>query len=127
MTGAQLREIIEQSLTLARGMMQVSGMAVEYDLARPEGERARRITVAGVPLDPGRRYVVATASFLGAGGDLYQTFPRTEKLRTGRTITAVFEDWLRRKGPEAVVPPPDWKPTRLLRVSGERTLIPGPT
>ena len=126
MTGAQLREIIEQSLTLARGMMQVSGMEVEYDLSRPEGERARRITVAGAPLDPARSYVVATASFLGAGGDLYQTFTRTEKLRTGRTITTVFEDWLRRKEPEAIAPPPDWKPTRLLPVSGDRTLIPSP-
>jgi len=121
MTGAQVREIVEQSLTLARGIMQVSGMRVEYDLSRPIGSRAVRITVGGAPLDPSRNYVVATASFLGAGGDLYHTFTHARQLTTGPTITATFEGWLRKQGPDAIAPPPHWVPTRQIPVTGAGT------
>ncbi len=114
MTGAQVREIVEQGLSLARGMMQLSGMRVEYDLSRPVGSRAVRITVGGAPLDPSRDYVVGTSSFIGAGGDLYRTFTRAEHIAVGPTITAVFEGWLRKHGPAAVAPTDDWAPTRLI-------------
>lgn len=74
LTGAQVREVLEQSLSLERGMMQVSGLRVEYDLARPVGGRAVRVLVNGLPLDSTRTYVVGTHDFIGQGGDLYGTF-----------------------------------------------------
>lgn len=120
LTGAQIREIIEQSLSLERGMMQLSGMRVEYDLSRPIGSRAVRLSVHGRPLDPAQRYTLGTASFLGAGGDLYVTFTHAEKLTTGKTIAAVFEDWLRKRGAAVVAPSATWAPSRSIAVNAAR-------
>jgi 2',3'-cyclic-nucleotide 2'-phosphodiesterase (5'-nucleotidase family) len=74
LTGAQVREVIEQGLTLERGMIQVSGLRVDYDLTRPVGQRAVRILVGGRPLEAARTYTVGTQDFVGQGGDLYATF-----------------------------------------------------
>jgi 5'-nucleotidase/UDP-sugar diphosphatase len=37
MTGAQIREVLEQGLSLERGLIQVSGLRAAYDLSRPVG------------------------------------------------------------------------------------------
>jgi 2',3'-cyclic-nucleotide 2'-phosphodiesterase (5'-nucleotidase family)/nucleoside phosphorylase len=84
--GAQVREILEQGLTLLRGMIQVSGIEARYDLSKPFGHRLVEARVGAVPLDDSRTYRVATNNFLGEGGDLYQTFLR------GKKVSAVEND-----------------------------------
>lgn len=39
-------------------------MQFSFDPTRPPGERVRDCSVAGLPLDPGREYSVATADYL---------------------------------------------------------------
>ncbi len=80
MNGAQIKEVLEQSLTLERGMLQVSGLNVEYDLDRPIGGRTLSISVGNEILDPRAAYRVATTDFLAQGGDHYSTFPQTKRL-----------------------------------------------
>lgn len=84
MSGAKILEVLEQSLTLERGMMQVSGLRVEYDLARPKGSRVVRARVGNHPLVPTRNYAVATNDFIAQGGDLYTMFLGAE--RRGRSV-----------------------------------------
>lgn len=120
LSGAQVREVIEQSLTLERGMMQLSGMRVEYDLARPIGSRAIRIWVNGRPLVATRSYTVATSSFIGQGGDLYSTFTRAAHVSEGAPISDVFTDYLRRVGDAAVRPEEPWVARRLIPVRAGR-------
>lgn len=99
MTGAQVREVLEQGLTLERGMIQVSGLVARYDLSRPRGQRLLTVQVAGRPLDPMRTYVVATNSFLGQGGDLYQTFLDAKRLaETREDIATVVIHYLQQRG-----------------------------
>ena len=74
MTGNQLREILEQSFTLERGVLQVSGLTVWYDLSRPVGDRVVKVEVGGLPLDPSATYSVTTFDFLASGADLYSGF-----------------------------------------------------
>lgn len=74
MSGAELREVIEQGLSLERGIIQVSGMSVDYVIERPIGERAIRIRVGEEPIDDAVTYSVAVNSFMAEGGDLYTTF-----------------------------------------------------
>lgn len=74
MTGAQVRDVLEQSFTLERGLLQVSGMRVEYDLSRPVGERVLEVRVGDRPLDPSATYSVTTLDFLASGADLYSAF-----------------------------------------------------
>lgn len=94
MTGAQVRQVLEQSLTLERGMMQVSGIRVEYDLSRPKGHRVLRAEVEGRPLDPRARYRVATNSFVAAGGDLYSAFVGVPLVRRQGQLSDVMMDYL---------------------------------
>jgi 5'-nucleotidase/UDP-sugar diphosphatase len=96
MTGAQVRQVLAQSLTLERGMMQVSGIRVEYDLSRPKGHRLLGAEVDGRPLDPAARYRVATNSFVAAGGDLYSAFVGVPVLRHQAQLSDVMMDYLRR-------------------------------
>jgi 5'-nucleotidase/UDP-sugar diphosphatase len=74
LTGRQVRAILEQSLTLKVGLMQVAGVRLRYDLAKPEGQRLISAEVGGAPLADDRVYRVATNSFLADGGDHYTTF-----------------------------------------------------
>jgi 2',3'-cyclic-nucleotide 2'-phosphodiesterase (5'-nucleotidase family) len=74
MTGAQIVDVLEQGFSLERGVLQVSGMTVTYDLDRPVGERVVAVTIGGEALDPGATYTVTTFDFLASGADLYSGF-----------------------------------------------------
>ena len=86
LTGAQVREVLEQGLSLERGMVQVSGLRAVYDLDRPAGKRLVEVAVGAAPLQEGRAYRVATNSFLAQGGDLYQAFLRAKTLDDTKTL-----------------------------------------
>ena len=53
------------------GFLQVSGLTFAFDPARPPGQRVVRVLVNGAPLEPDRRYTLATNSYTAAGGDGY--------------------------------------------------------
>ena len=71
MPGTVLRRVLEQGLSLDRGMLQVSGLTVTYDLAQPVGSRIVDVRVGGAPLDPEAIYRVGTIEILAKGGDGY--------------------------------------------------------
>ncbi|MFQ5789234.1 MAG: bifunctional metallophosphatase/5'-nucleotidase [Acidobacteriota bacterium] len=105
LTGSQIREVLEQGLTLERGMIQVSGLAARYDLGRPKGRRLVALEIQGKPVNEERRYRVAVNSFMAEGGDLYQTFTRGKRVKEiDQDIAAVIINYLKtHPGP---VPPP---------------------
>ena len=117
MTGAQIRAILEQGLSLERGLIQVSGLTASYDLRRPIGRRLVQVSVDGRPLESARTYRVATNSFLAQGGDLYGTFLEVKQTDTGRALSDVLIARFRAH-PEMPAP----KAGRLVPVSpsGER-------
>lgn len=75
LTGAELPGVLEHGLSAAEDAAgrfpQVSGIALTYDPAAPAGSRLRDVSVAGRPIDPARRYRLATVDFLARGGDGY--------------------------------------------------------
>jgi 5'-nucleotidase / UDP-sugar diphosphatase len=96
LTGAQLRELLEQSLTLKVGMMQVSGLQMKYDLRRPEYHRITSVQVGEGPLEDSRAYSVVTNSFLATGGDHYQTFTKVKPQKDmGTLVSEVLEEYVR--------------------------------
>lgn len=97
MTGAQIRAVLEQSLSLKRGMMQVSGLRATYDMRRPEGQRLVELQIGGRALDEQRIYRVATNGFIANGGDLYDTFAQTKQTDMGQSIADVVLDYIRRQ------------------------------
>ncbi len=74
MTGTQIVDVLEQGFSLERGVLQVAGMIVTYDLSRPIGERVVSVTIGSNPLGPGATYTVTTLDFLASGADLYSGF-----------------------------------------------------
>ena len=92
LTGKQLRELLEQSLTLERGIMQVSGLTLAYDLRKPEGRRVVSVDVDGMPMESNTEYDIATIDVVAQGGDLYRTAKQaTDVERTDREFADVLE------------------------------------
>ena len=78
MNGRQVKTILEQGLSMERGMIQVSGIRAVYDLKRPINNRLLSVEINGKPLGMKKKYKVGTQSFLAQGGDLYDTFLESE-------------------------------------------------
>jgi 2',3'-cyclic-nucleotide 2'-phosphodiesterase (5'-nucleotidase family) len=116
LTGRQVREILEQGLTLERGMVQVSGLRAVYDLDRPAGKRLVSLEIGGRRADDARVYRVATNSFLAQGGDLYRTFLRGRVIAdSGVLLSDLLLDHLRKN--RRVAPP---SPGRLVPLRNTR-------
>ncbi len=103
LTGAQIRAVLEQSFSLKRGMMQVSGLRAAYDMRRPEGQRLVELQIGGRPVDEQQVYRVATNGFIANGGDLYDTFRQTKQVDMGRPLSDVVLDYVRK---QRTIPPP---------------------
>jgi 5'-nucleotidase len=73
LTGQALRTALEQGVARREreggGFLQVSGVTLTLDPARPAGQRVVAMEVGGVPLDPARRYRVAVPDYVAHGGD----------------------------------------------------------
>lgn len=96
LTGNQLRELLEQSLTLERGMLQVSGLTVVYDLRKPEGHRVVSVHVGAEPMESNIEYDIATIDVIAQGGDLYQTARQAIDVeRTDREFADVLETYFK--------------------------------
>src|SRR5262249_14540552 len=98
MTGAEIREVLEQGLTLERGLIQVSGLRATYDLTRQVKHRLIDLRIGDQPVDNHKTYRVATSSFLAEGGDLYQTFLRTRQSDTKRPLSEVIIEYFKKYG-----------------------------
>jgi len=59
---------------------QVSGIAVEFELARAPGSRITTMRVGGAPLDPDKSYRVALLDYLARGGDDYAMFASARRI-----------------------------------------------
>jgi 5'-nucleotidase len=75
MTGAQIRGVVEQSVTGQTPGMHISGMTVRYNPAAPAGQRVQQIDIGGATLRDDAAYTVAVTDFLATGtGDGYRGF-----------------------------------------------------
>jgi 2',3'-cyclic-nucleotide 2'-phosphodiesterase (5'-nucleotidase family) len=103
MTGDQIRRALEQSFTLERGLLQVSGLEIIYDLSKPERQRLVSMRRQGRSVEQADELAVAVSGFLAEGGDLYDSFPEGTKLRTLEKVSDVVIDFF--KGREVVEVP----------------------
>lgn len=87
MSGEQIRRALEQSLTLERGLLQLSGLTVTYDLTLAEGQRLVSLERDGLTLADTDRFSVAAPSFLAEGGDLYTVFAESPEIRNAGKVS----------------------------------------
>lgn len=85
LTGAQIKNILENGASLKMGMVQVSGLRFKYDTSKPVGSRVFDITdTTGKALDMNKSYTIAVNDYLASGGDDYADFTKgTDVVNTG--------------------------------------------
>lgn len=103
MSGDQIRRAIKQSFTLERGLLQVSGLKIRYDLSKPIGNRLVSLELNGQAISSTKMYSVAAPSFLARGGDLYVSFAESKPIKTFGQVTDIMIDYL---GQRETVPTP---------------------
>jgi 5'-nucleotidase len=75
LTGAQLKEVLEQQFvgfagqTVQRILQVSAGFTYSYDSTRPAGERVSDMRLGGTAIDPAASYRVTSNDFLANGGD----------------------------------------------------------
>ncbi|MGI9205954.1 MAG: bifunctional metallophosphatase/5'-nucleotidase [Woeseiaceae bacterium] len=104
MRGSQIRRAIEQSLTFERGLLQLSGLEVSYDLDRPKYSRILTLEKDGQAVADDDLFTVAAPGFLTEGGDLYDSFPESEVIQSVGKVSDVVIDYFRSNDVVAVPP-----------------------
>lgn len=93
MSGTQILGVLEQSLSLERGIMQLSGMQIHYNLQRPRGKRVLKALINGKELLPEQIYEVATVEIMAKGGDLYKSFLEAKVLEEWSSYDKVLQEY----------------------------------
>ena len=101
MTGAQIRQLLEQQFTDASPaeiqnslLIPSQGFRFTFDPARPVGERITEIAFDDAPLDPARSYRVTVNSFLATGGDGFATFTDARVIGDAGLDLYALETWV---------------------------------
>ncbi|MDG2091470.1 MAG: bifunctional UDP-sugar hydrolase/5'-nucleotidase [Gammaproteobacteria bacterium] len=85
--GDQIRRALEQSLTFERGILQLSGLEVTYDLSQPNYNRIVTLTRDGETVTDSDRFTVAAGRFLAEGGDYFVSFAESDVLRDAGNVS----------------------------------------
>jgi 5'-nucleotidase / UDP-sugar diphosphatase len=106
LTGAQIAKLVGASLDGESTPLEISGASVEFNPRNPPGQRLLAIRVGSQPLDPARKYRVATHDFLANGGDGHALFKAASERRDHQqTLREAVERYLSTR--EGYVPPDD--------------------
>jgi 2',3'-cyclic-nucleotide 2'-phosphodiesterase (5'-nucleotidase family) len=104
-TGADIKAALENGVSQieqrAGRFPQVSGLKFEVDTKAPVGSRISNVQVNGEPLDPARKYKVATNNFMLTGGDGYVPFTKGRVLigtTDGKLMANEVMAYVRKKG-----------------------------
>ena len=76
LTGNQIKELIEYSLTLPYGIGQVAGLQIKYDSSKEKFNRLIEINIDGEELNEQKIYTISVTGFLANGGDGYKIFTK---------------------------------------------------
>ena len=107
LTGRQLREMAEASITASGPDAHVSGLRITYDATRPAGQRVRDLRLAnGKKPKDGDRYTLAVSDYLAAGMSGYAMLRGAPQTSAGMSDIEVMLVYLRRL-PRPVRPPED--------------------
>ena len=115
-SGEQLKEIMEQSFTLLRGLMQVSQLEVVYDTSKPERERLVSLHHDGEAVADDDIFTVAVPAIIAGGGDHYDEFLETRVVRESKPLGELTIEYFRRYG--VVETPPAGRQRDLAATSG---------
>ena len=97
-TGKQLRAILEQSLTLDRGLMQVSGIEVIYDISHPERQRLVSLKYQGHEVGDDNIFTIGVSGIIARGMDHYDQFLDTRIIQGFEPLSDLTIAYFRKHG-----------------------------
>jgi len=97
-SGKQLRNALENGFSkignIEGRFPQISGMKVIYDSKAEIGRRVVSVSVNNIPLQPLKRYKLATSNYIANGGDGYLLFKQNKQLMYNQQMSKSFADIL---------------------------------
>ncbi|WP_051302956.1 bifunctional metallophosphatase/5'-nucleotidase [Psychromonas aquimarina] len=97
-TGMQLLAVLENGFSQIENIKgrfpQISGMKVVYDSQAAAGDRVISVEINNSPLQPLKRYKLATSSYIARGGDGYQRFRHNVPLTYNQQMSKLLSDIL---------------------------------
>lgn len=100
--GQEVRQVLEEGITGAHGVIQVSGLSFTFDYNAPVGARIIGEVIdlsTGLPLDPQAVYQVAVNDFMANGGDGYATLASNPQTNSYQLVRDLVVDWSRANSP----------------------------
>lgn len=98
LTGKEIKEILEYSAKKVKDNLQVSGITMDIDPQKPEGNKVSNIKVQGIALEDNKIYKVATDDFIATGVD-YATFKEGKNLSYGEPTIEAFKSYIKKHSP----------------------------
>jgi 5'-nucleotidase len=99
LSGAQIKQILEQAVSCPRVNILVAGMTFAYDCAKLNGQRVSDIVIRGQALDAQKIYRVQTIDYLAGGGDGQSTFRDGTNLVYGDLVVDVVAAYVQAHSP----------------------------
>ncbi|MGI9272851.1 MAG: bifunctional metallophosphatase/5'-nucleotidase [Woeseiaceae bacterium] len=96
MSGEKLFGVMEQSFTLLRGLLQVSGLEVVYDTSRPERERLVSLRHKGVDIKADDVITVALPAIIAGGADHFDDFRSARLIRETKPLGELTIEYFRK-------------------------------
>ncbi|GAB4283059.1 MAG: bifunctional UDP-sugar hydrolase/5'-nucleotidase [Candidatus Rifleibacteriota bacterium] len=101
--GSDIQELLTQSASLRRGVLQVSGASYSFAWRSQDDYELREVKVGDDPIDPEKTYLVCTNSFLADGGDNFLAFKNGRNVVYGRQQRDIVQEYLEKLGRDGPV------------------------
>jgi len=97
LTGAQLKKTLERGLVPSVGVVAISGIRVQFDMKKPEGQRIVSLQLAdGNLVEDSKLYSITTNDFVQVGGDGFtEFFKAMDVVDTGIFLRDVLVDYIK--------------------------------
>jgi len=99
LTGRQIKEILEQSVSKRDNIMQISGVSMYVDPEKPEGQKLSNIKIKSTYLDMDKVYRVTVDNFIAGGGDGYKTFMEGKNIEYGTLLVDSLCTYMKNHSP----------------------------
>ncbi len=104
LTGKQIEKVMENSARQNKDYLQVSGISVDMDRSKPDGEKVSNIRIDGKPLEQDRTYRVAINDLLVTAPYGYSEFKNGSNVEYLKMQRDILLDYIR-QNPDISAPP----------------------
>lgn len=99
LTGAQVKDMLEQGINDSSSEIQISGLTFTYTMSRASGQRVTQVLVNGRPLDTQRTYRLTTINYLHTHTQYARSLGKGTDVTFGPLCLDAVGDYIRAHSP----------------------------